>query len=367
VILLGCAYLILENGAVFKGRSFGYDGEATGELVFSTSMAGYLETLSDPAHFGQIVVQTFPLVGNYGVIPHDLGAGPVHLKAYIVRQWCQEPSNFRSEGDLDSFLRMHKVPGLCDIDTRALARAIRENGSMNAKLSKAPEPGDDCLTELRGDSIADAVSAVSMQCKNHRLQATKSGVGEPGCQEQGGGSGGEVVIWDFGCAERLARVMTGLKCPAVIVGHGATACEIAALAPAGVVLSGGPGDPAENLRIIEEIGKLCGCGVPILGVGLDHQMLALARGAKTQKLHFGHRGLNQPVRECKTGRCFVTTQNHGYAVAGALPGSAAISYENINDGTCEGIDYADIPAFSTQFDPPGDIIARFLSMTKGGA
>ena len=364
---MSSAYLILENGAVFKGRSFGYEGEAVGEVVFSTGMAEYLETLSDPAYFGQIVLQTFPLIGNYGIIPQDLGPGPAHLKAYIVRDWCQEPSNFRSEGTLDTFLRNHRIPGLFGIDTRKLTRLIRSNGVMNAMISKTPELSEAQWAELRGYSISGAVEAVAEQRREWKVENGKSKVSEEQ-RDAGNKNSSRVVIWDFGSAFKLSGQFAAFGCDVSVVGHDATADAILSLNPDGVAFSGGPGDPSENTRIIGDIKELCGKSVPILAVGLGHQMLALAHGARTGKLLFGHRGINQPVIHRKTGHAFVTTQNHGYTVeSDSLPGSAEVSYENLSDMTCEGIDYSDIPAFSVQFDPTGEIIERFMMMQRKGA
>ena len=375
------AYLILENGAVFKGKSFGSDAETVGELVFTTGMTGYLETLADPVYYGQIVLQTFPLIGNYGVIPPDFGPGPVHMKAYIVRDWCQEPSNFRSEGNLDSFLRKEGLPSLCCIDTRALTRIIRENGVMNAMVSKTPELSEKQWADLRGYKITDAVAACALKRAERKAEAGGAGGDSGGdsvdasraahavsaCPESRVPSSGfNVTIWDFGGASKLAEGLLEHGFSPAIVPYNATADFISAQNPDGVALSGGPGDPAENTHIIAEIEKLCGKGIPILGVGLGHQMLALARGAKTLKLPFGHRGSNQPVYEFETGRVFVTGQNHGYAVAtDSLPACAVMNHVNSNDATCEGISYNDIPAFSVQFNPTDEVFAKFLLLKKG--
>ena len=346
-------YLILENGSVFKGKPFGYDGEAVGELVFSTGMTGYMEALSDPAYYGQILLQTFPLIGNYGVIPEDFGPGPAHLKAYIVRDWCQEPSNFRSEGNLDSFLREKRVPGLFGIDTRKLTREIREHGTMNAKISKKAELSESEWAQLRSAKITGAVEAVS--AASGKLES------------KNGKSNTNVVIWDFGGARTAAQWLELHGCNVSVMQSGAAADEVAAKKPDGIVLSGGPGDPAENVKIIEQVKKLCEKNIPILGIGLGHQLLALANGAKTEKLHFGHRGANQAVREVNTTRAFVSTQNHGYAVsADSLPEYAAVSHKNVNDGTCEGIEYKGIPAFSVQFNPDEKIFTNFKAMMEGG-
>ena len=363
------AYLILENGAVFKGKPFGYDAETVGELVFSTKMTGYLETISDPAYFGQIVLQTFPLIGNYGVIPHDLGPGPLYLNAYIVRQWCQEPSNFRSEGNLDSFLCDHKTPGLYDIDTRALTRIIRENGSMNAMLSKSPELTEEQRAKLREHKLTGTVAAACEQSNyspgNHMVRRSQGPSGQEAAKD---GAGLRVALWDFGDGFRASQLLASHGCTPVTIRHDASASSIMAQNPDGVMLTGGPGDPAENVRITEEIRKLCVIcdGTPIFAAGLGHQMLALARGARTEKLKFGNRGANVPVLQCGTKRAFVTEQNHGHSVAsGSLPENAQMSYININDGTCEGINYTDIPAFSIQFDPTDEIINRFTAMMTG--
>ena len=342
-------YLILENGIVFKGKPFGFEGEAVGELVFTTGMTGYLETLSDPSYFGQIVLSTFPLIGNCGVNEQDAIPGPVYMKAYIVRQWCQEPSNFRSEGDLDAYLRAKKTPGLYGIDTRALASIIRKNGAMNAMVSDSPELSSEQWAALRGYSVTDAVAAVYAATGAFtRKEAEQS-----------------ILIWDFGGAFRLVEQLKVFGLSPDVVPYFTPAEEIMTRKPDGLILSGGPGNPCENQMIVKEIEKLCRNGLPILGVGLGHQMLALARGGKTEKLPFGHRGANQPVREKRTSRVFVTAQNHGYAVtAGSLPDAAAVSYINLNDGTCEGVVYKDAPTISVQFEPTDEVIAEFLTLLK---
>ena len=370
------AYLILENGTVFRGRPFGYGGRAVGELVFSTSMTGYLETLTDPCHYGHIVLQTFPLIGNAGVISDDFASvpdrtgGAAKLKAYIVRQWCQEPSNFRSEGNLDAFLRHNRIPGLYGIDTRALTRIIRENGSINAMISPEPTLSGAQWDELRSYKITGAVEAVSEKREGQGADKIYGPILTPGQPEPKA----NILLWDFGSTVSLLNQLAEYGCrPKLIAGSTATADDIIAHNPDGIILSDGPGDPAGNTRIIEEIKKLCGDKyenkIPVFGVGLGHQMLAIAKGAATEKLHFGHRGANYPVRETETGRAFVTKQNHGFTVTpGSLPDSAKVSYVNVNDGTCEGIQYDNVPAFSVQFHPPfeiaGQLVRRFVEMTE---
>ena len=357
------AYLILENGEVFKGWSFGYEGEAVGELVFSTAMTDYLETLTDPCHYGQIVLQTFPLIGNVGIIPGDFACEidatgrAVTLNGYIVREWCQEPSNFRSEGNLDSFLQFNRIPGLCGIDTRALTREIRENGSLNAKISLKPSLSKKEWEILQAYKITGAIPSCAARMHGdgegrHTGTAAASGIKKQQCV---------VAVWDFGSSAKLIRLLTDHGYEPLIFGYGYSAEDILTQNPDGVIMSDGPGDPAENTRIINEIKKLCDNNTPIFAVGLSHQMLALANGARVDKLLFGHRGTNHPVRETETGRAFVTKQNHGYTViSDTIPETARISYINANDGTCEGIEYSAIPAFSVQFHPPFEIAERMF-------
>lgn len=343
-------YLILENGQVFRGRPLGAGGEVIAEIVFTTAMTGYLETLTDPSYYGQMVVQAFPLIGNYGVIPADFEAENPALKGYIVRSWCQVPSNFRSVEDLDTFLLSKGIIGLWDIDTRALVKIIREYGVMNALLTDNPKPDEATLSKLRAYRIERAVESVSRtQLNELRAQATRR----------------HVALWDFGAKRNIARELVKRGCDVTIVPAGATAEEILALKPDGVMLSNGPGDPAENTGIISELKKLCESKTPIFGICLGHQLLALARGGETMKLKYGHRGANQPVQESETKRVYITSQNHGYAVKTGefLPEHSRMSFQNLNDGTCEGMEYLDIPAFSVQFHPEacaGPLDTRYL-------
>lgn len=329
-------YLTLENGVVFKGKSFGARREVTGEVVFTTAMTGYLETLTDPSYYGQMVAHTFPLIGNYGVIPADFENTAPRLSAYIVREWCQAPSNFRCEGNLDTFLKEQGVVGMYGIDTRALTKILREHGVMNARITLEKPAVEQLTKELSEFRIENAVESVSIQ--------------KP--QVQGDGGRRRVVLWDFGAKENIARELVKRDCKVIRMPQNATAQEILQQNPDGLMLSNGPGDPKENTRIIEELRKLCESGLPTFGICLGHQLLALSQGAATEKLKYGHRGGNQPVKHLETGRVFITSQNHGYAVVGdSLPESARLSYINANDGTCEGVRYLKIPAFSVQFHP----------------
>ena len=324
-------YLILENGTVFEGKSFGADKEVVGEVVFTTAMTGYIETLTDPSYFGQIVVQTFPLIGNYGIISADFESKKPCLKAYIVREWCREPSNFRCEGNLGIFLKENGIPGICGIDTRRLTKIVREAGVMNGMIAKKiPED----FEVIKKYSVTDAVKSVT---------ADKTEVLE--------GNGKNVVLMDFGAKKNIARSLNKRGCNVITVPSYTTAVEIMKFNPDGVMLSNGPGDPKENVEIIEEIKKLCAKKIPLFGICLGHQLLALSQGADTAKLKYGHRGANQPV-VYRDGRVFISSQNHGYAVCSeTLPDGAEESFKNANDGTNEGIEYSYMPAFSVQFHP----------------
>lgn len=330
------AYLILENGTIFEGKSFGAAGEAVGEIVFTTAMTGYLETLTDPSYYGQIVVQTFPLIGNYGVIPADFESGCPHVKAYIVRDWCQEPSNFRCEGDLDTFLKQNNIVGLYGIDTRQLTKIVRESGVMNGKI--VAEGSGFSFDDLKNYSIVDAVKNTT--CDKETVYAPD------------GETKRKVVLFDFGAKDNIRRELVKRGCEVTVV-PAYTKCErIEELAPDGIMLSNGPGDPAENVEIIAELKKLAEKKIPTFGICLGHQLLALSQGGKTSKLKYGHRGANQPATELETGRVFITSQNHGYAVINDSMGeNAKVSFVNANDGTCEGITYLNMPAFSVQFHP----------------
>jgi len=322
------AYLILENGTVFEGQSFGAQGEITGEVVFATGMVGYLETLTDPSYYGQIVLQTFPLIGNYGVIPDDFESEFVAARAYIVKTPCNNPSNFRSQGNLDGFLRQKNIIGLCGIDTRALTKIIRKNGVMNGKITPYP-PSEKDRDDAKNYRISNAVEAVSPK------SSAKIGEG-----------GRRIALMDFGAKRGISNALVSRGCEVLTFPANTPFNEILQANPSGIMLSNGPGDPANpaNSAAIETVRMLMQKGIPIFGICLGHQLLALANGYKTQKLKFGHRGANQPVKELSTGRTYITSQNHGYAVI-----ANNSSFVNVNDGTCEGLDYGN--SFSVQFHP----------------
>lgn len=327
------AYLVLENGTIFEGESFGAQEEVVGEVAFTTGMGGYLETLTDPSFYGQIVLQTFPLIGNYGIIPDDFESAGIAAKAYIAKYPCKTPSNFRSEGDLDTFLKKHNIVGLCGIDTRALTKMIREAGVMNGKITLKPPVNTD-ITEAKAYKVQSAVPSVSGKYTITPQQATAA-------------AKHKVALIDFGTKSSIPKELIKRGCDIHFFKHNATAEEIMSSRPDGVMLSNGPGDPSEsaNLHIIETVRSLQRTGIPMFGICIGHQFLALANGYKTRKMKFGHRGANQPVKDIKTGRIYITSQNHGYTVV-----SGGSSFVNVNDGSCEGLEYS-ANTFSVQFHP----------------
>lgn len=345
-------YLILEDGTVFEGKAFGADVSAVGELVFTTGMCGYIETLTDESYFGQIVLQTFPLIGNYGIIEEDF-EGECSVKAYAVREVCSAPSNFRCQKTLDTFLKENGIPGICGIDARAVTKRIREKGVMNAAVADEI-PAD--LEFIKGYKIVNAVENVT--CKQSTVY------------NEGGKY--SVALIDYGAKRNIIRELVKRGCKVTVMPAFTAAEDILKLNPDGVMLSNGPGDPAENTYQINEIKKLAG-NVPIFGICLGHQLLSLALGAKTEKLKYGHRGVNQPVKEVNGARTYITSQNHGYAVVSESVKKGEISFINANDGTCEGINYPDIKAFSVQFHPeacsgPRDtafLFDRFIKLMEG--
>lgn len=332
-------YLVLQNGRVFEGKAFGAPGETVAEIVFTTGMTGYIETLTDRSYYGQAVVQTFPLVGNYGVITPDQESDCARVKAYIVREWCEEPSNFRSEGDIDAFLKKMGIPGLYGIDTRALTKVLRDSGVMNGMICDDPSHADPAA--IAAYRVKDAVPSVS----------TKEPLYTPAEDAKY-----TVALLDYGIKENIRRKLLARGCNVWLMPYDSTPEQIRAVHPDGVMLSNGPGDPIDNPASIETLRSLLRDGdLPIFGICLGHQLLALAAGFTTSKLKYGHRGVNQPARDLTTDRIYTTSQNHGYAVDvdSVDPKVAKLLFVNQNDGTCEGLQYLDAPAFSVQFHPEG--------------
>ncbi len=383
------AFLILADGTVFEGKSIGAKGSVIGETVFTTGMTGYPETLTDPSYYGQIVTQTFPLIGNYGVIPEDYESKKCHISGYIVRELCEKPSNFRCGGDLDGFLKMQNIVGLCGIDTRSLTKILREAGVMNGLITSddvCPKVDEALLAKIREYKIVDAVKSVQNAMIEEPLKkAVEPKLADFYTKDYADGKGKKVALFDFGAKANIERELERRGLEVTVVPYSTTAKEIIDAGYDGVMLSNGPGDPAENVGVIAEIKKLCEYNaqvstsstgakkLPIFGICLGHQMLALANGAKTSKLKYGHRGGNQPVKNLETGRVYISSQNHGYAVENeTLPANAKLSFINTNDGTCEGVNYTNIPAFSVQFHPeacggPHDtnfLFDKFVRMIK---
>ena len=336
-------YLTLENGRQFTGFSFGAQKEVVGELVFTTGMTGYIETLTDPSYYGQIVTQTFPLIGNYGMIEADMESKKPWVTAYIVREKCDKPSNFRREGTIDDFLKKQGIPGIYGIDTRELTKIVREAGVMNAAITKKPLND---LSEVRSYVIKDAVKSVT--CSEIEYLGDPDGI--------------KIAVWDFGAKRNIMRELAKRGCYCMKVPSYFTAEQILALEPQGLMLTNGPGDPSENTELISNICKLAG-KLPIFGICLGHQLFALAMGGKTKKMKYGHRGSNQPVKNLDTGRVYISSQNHGYEVISSSVEGGKLSFVNANDGTCEGFEYPELNAYTVQFHPEacgGPMDASFL-------
>ena len=332
------AALILADGTVFEGLGFGAEGRTVGEIVFTTAMTGYQETLTDPSYCGQIVTQTFPLIGNYGVNEIDPESRGSVVSGYIVREHCEHPSNFRCGGDLDSYLKNLNIVGIYDIDTRRLTRIIRESGVMNGAIVNGDFDKDKLLEEIRAYKVGEVVPKVSVKEKEY-YPAENARF--------------NVVLMDYGYKFNIRRELVKRGCNVTVMPYNASAEEIKSLNPDGIMLSNGPGDPADNVQSIAVLRELIPARIPTFGICLGHQLLALANGAKTEKLKYGHRGGNQPVKDIALDKTFITSQNHGYAVIGASVPSAvgAVSHINGNDGTCEGVRYTNAPAFTVQFHP----------------
>ncbi|MCR5042342.1 MAG: carbamoyl phosphate synthase small subunit [Clostridia bacterium] len=355
------AYLALADGNIYEGFAMGARRETVGELVFTTGMCGYIETLTDPSYYGQIVMQTFPLIGNYGVISEDF-EGKNALFGYVVREKCDDPSNFRCEKTLDDFLKERDIPGVYGVDTREITRNLREYGVMNAcicydrrKAESLYADKDSKDNPLFGFKIKDAVRSL---CCTDKKDFSPAGEFRY-----------RVALLDYGAKRNIIRELNKRGVLVTETPADTAAEEILSGGYDGVMLSNGPGDPEENVYAIEQIRKLLG-NIPLFGICLGHQLTALAAGAKTYKLKYGHRGVNQPVKDLKSGRTFITTQNHGYAVdSSTVPECAKLSFVNANDGTCEGLTYNNLDCFTVQFHPeacggPGDTMFLFDEFIK---
>lgn len=351
------AYLILENGRVYTGQHFGATGETRGELVFTTGMTGCAESLTDPSYFGQIVLYTFPQFGNYGICREDMESETCVFRGVVVREYCDAPSNFRCQLSVDEFLKEQGVVGIAGVDTRELTQLLRDHGVCNAIITtQAP-------ADLARPVPADLAAYRVTQAVEH------TSVTRPLVRHPEGEARYHVALLDYGAKDSIADSLVRRGCQVTIYPYNTPAETILAAQPDGVMLSNGPGDPADNPFCIQQIQLLWG-KIPLFGICLGHQMMALAAGAKTKKMKFGHRGANQPVKDLVTGRVYITSQNHGYAVdQDSLTGTqGTMRYQNVNDGTCEGVDYPG--AFSMQFHPEAhggpldcqEAFDRFLAM-----
>jgi len=349
------AYLVLEDGTRFEGKFFGHIEDVVGEVVFSTKMIGYIETLTDPGYKGQIIVQTFPLIGNYGIISEDFETPCVGASAYIVKEVCDVPSNFRCEGDLDTFLKEKKITALAGIDTRALTMKIRTAGTMNGIITADPDSVD--LNKVKAYKIPDVISSVSTKSVYKEGNGTKN-----------------IAVLDLGIKASLKKDLVSRDCTVTVYPYNTSAEDILSSKPDGIVLSEGPESMAELESIAKEVKKILAANIPVLGIGSGHQALAIASGFKVEKMHHGHRGANQPCKDSVTGRVFITSQNHGYSVVSESINSdiAETMFTNINDNTCEGLSYKNAKAISVQFSADscrapleGQIVYdRFFEMMK---
>jgi carbamoyl-phosphate synthase small subunit len=371
------AILVLEDGSVYEGHSFGAETTAHGEVVFSTSMTGYQEMLTDPSYAGQILVPTYPLIGNYGINESDFESRQIQVRGFAVREYCSQPSHWQSTRTLHEFLLAYGIPGISGIDTRALARRLRSAGVMMGILSSEMTT-EEALKELKSSpkyDVIDFVHQVSTE-KAYEWQSNTPATATLLSQSLQGASATKqslkILVIDYGLKYNILRILSHLGCQASAVPCTASAEDVLALNPDGIVLSPGPGDPALLDDITDTVKGLIG-RKPIMGICLGHQLIGKALGAQTFKLKFGHRGGNHPVRDLATGRVYITAQNHGYAVdTDTLKGGLEVSHINLNDGTVEGLRHRDLPILSIQYHSeasPGPLdnmylFERFLEMVR---
>jgi len=372
------AILVLEDGSVYEGHSFGTEITAYGEVVFSTSMTGYQEMLTDPSYAGQILVPTYPLIGNYGINESDSESRQIQVRGFAVREYCSQPSHWQSTRTLHEFLLAYGIPGISGIDTRALTRRLRSAGVMMGILSSemTPEEASKELKSLPKYDFTDFVHQVSTEKAYEWQSNAPANVTLPSLSLRGVSATKQslkILVIDYGLKYNILRILSQLGCQASAVPCTAPAKDVLALNPDGIVLSPGPGDPALLDDITDTVKELIG-RKPIMGICLGHQLIGKALGAQTFKLKFGHRGGNHPVRDLATGRVYITAQNHGYAIdADTLKGGLEVSHINLNDGTVEGLRHQDLPILSIQYHSeasPGPLdnmylFERFLEMVEG--
>lgn len=384
------AFLILEDGTVFEGTHIGADKEIISEIVFNTSMAGYLEVLTDPSYAGQAVCMTYPLIGNYGICKEDMESRKLWPDGFIVRELSRIPSNFRSNATIQEFLEEYGIPGIAGIDTRALTKILREKGTMNGMITtKEPTDMEELKVRLKAYTVGDVVEIVTCEHKyslkgvtdlseNGPISGSAKYTGEkekrPSLVRKLNGKGKKVALLDLGAKENIARNLIQRGCDVTVYPANTTADEIFADHPDGIMLSNGPGDPKSCTQIIKNIKDLYDGDIPIFAICLGHQLMALATGADTYKMKYGHRGGNHPVKDLSTGRVYISSQNHGYVVDMDKldPGIATPAFVNVNDGTCEGLSYTGKNIFTVQFHPEacpgpqdsGYLFDRFIEMME---
>jgi carbamoyl-phosphate synthase small subunit len=363
------AILALADGTVFEGEAFGAEAEVSGEVVFNTSMTGYQEILSDPSYRGQIVVMTYPLIGNYGVNPDDIESYRPFLSGLIVKECCSRSSNWRSTNPLEAYLKEHDVAGLQGIDTRALTRHLRDCGAQQGIISMKDESPDDLVRKARAlptmigrDLVCEVTCQKSYDWKED-IWSREAGQSSREAAVDQPESPYHVVVYDFGVKQNILRMLVHSGCRVTVVPASMTATAALDLEPDGIVLSNGPGDPEAVSYAIHEVKKLIG-KKPIFGICLGHQLIGLALGGKTYKLKFGHHGGNQPVMDLGTKKVEVTTHNHGFAVdMDSLGQDVELTHVNLNDQTVEGMRHRWLPVFSVQYHPessPGPHDAHYL-------
>ena len=390
------AFLILEDGTIFEGTHIGVQKEVISEIVFNTSMAGYLEVLTDPSYAGQAVCMTYPLIGNYGVCREDMESRKAWPDGFIVRELSRIPSNFRCDMTIQEFLEKNDVPGIAGIDTRALVKILREKGTMNGMITTNENYQlDEIIPKLRAYTTGKVVNIVTCKEK-YTLNGAKdlsdngpisgssqfkkdeyeSGIREkkPSMVHTLNGQGLKVALLDLGAKDNIAKSLAARGCEVAVYPADTKAQEIIDAKPDGIMLSNGPGDPKECETVIAEIKKLYDTDITIFAICLGHQLMALATGADTFKMKYGHRGGNHPVKDLETGRVYISSQNHGYVVDMDKldPKVAVPAFVNVNDGTNEGLSYTGKNIFTVQFHPEacpgpqdsGDLFDRFITMMK---
>ena len=351
------ARLILEDGTVFHGKSFGAATEAGGEVVFNTGMTGYQEILTDPSYSGEIITMTYPLIGNYGINPVDFESRHPFARGFVVKEYCEVPSNWRSKLSIDQFLKEYNIPGIYGVDTRALTKRLRTVGTMRGIITTGEEPDQDLVHKVKTVPDLSGQDFVKIASVDH-IFTEEPAVGSK-----------HVVLMDFGAKANIARSLISQGCKVTIVPCDTGSTEILKLKPDGIMLSNGPGDPKDVMYAVKTVQQLIG-RLPIFGICLGHQIIGLALGGDTYKLKFGHRGGNHPVKNLITGKVTITSQNHGFAVKPETlnPDEVIVSHINVNDQTVEGLKHRKLPVFSVQYHPEaapgpqdsGDLFKEFF-------